>query len=181
MTVITLPGYGLAYVDVDSPVVELAAASEQTARATQAALAARGVTVPAAADLAALALRVAAVEGVAPVALTLQNAGHWPGLANLHAWKQGQTVHLSGAAFLNGNVAAGGRLTVATLPAGYRPPKALVGLAIVNGWITGSIDIVPDGRVIFRNDTGGAIGGSGNGGSWISITSNSFSTLTTPG
>jgi hypothetical protein len=58
----TTPLYGFKWADVDTPLIDLAAATESVAKGAEAALAAGGMTAPGAADLAAVAARVGVLE-----------------------------------------------------------------------------------------------------------------------
>jgi len=63
VTVHLTPAYGLGYIDEDTPLVQLAAASRTLAEKAEAALIRGGIAPPAAQDLATLAGRVTTTEG----------------------------------------------------------------------------------------------------------------------
>lgn len=110
--------------------------------------------------------------GPAPIPMPLVGASGLPGVRAPHLWRQGRTVFLAGVAYIPTLLNSGGRVLLGTIPDGYRTPAApgqLVLPCLVNGWINCSLDVFSDGRLQFRNDTGGQVGGNGTSGSWYSL------------
>jgi hypothetical protein len=143
MTVHTIPGYGVAYADVDTPVVELAAVSKVTAQALHDALVRGGIAPPAAQDLAAAVARIATLESgwliapIGPRSPTLLNGWSHLTVASWDTVKldrsaQGR-VHLAGDLLAPSAFAAGATTIVANLPANYRPRKNAIRSATIGG------------------------------------------------
>lgn len=87
MTIHQEPLYGIAYVDVDTALVDLAAASQQAATTTAAALARGGIAPPDATTQAQLAARITALE---------TSINGWFG-----AWQQPTTAQLTANGWSN--------------------------------------------------------------------------------
>lgn len=142
MTIHLTPNFQLAYIDVDTPLEDLAEASRQAAETIDAALARGGVAPPGAQDLVAeattrrladeaLDARLDALElkpATGGTLLTLEpNWTHyndgvvpWTGL---RWWRQGNVVTISGA--WSTSVARANLALIGSLPFGVRPPATV--------------------------------------------------------
>lgn len=158
MTTLTTPVYGIAYVDGDSALPDLAAATQAAAQTTEAALLRGGVVPPAAADLNAVTARVVTLENArttnegrisaletkttrTPQSLALSSSFAAYGIApftegsGLTMWKDAlgsvRIVGLLKPAAAIGTAAAVAVLgtTGGLLPAGFRPPASSAGAA----------------------------------------------------
>ncbi|MET0996264.1 MAG: hypothetical protein ABWY20_20255 [Mycobacterium sp.] len=168
MSIHTTPIYGLAYIDVDTPLEDLAVASQQNAATVETALAAGGLAPPNTPDLAAAIGRIAALEGSAPVAVPFVNlagaATGWsnfanPGFASLRVWKQGRTVRTVGVIKNGAAIGASTQQAVARVPVGFRPPsnESVMVSTFANGAVAFRFDVTADGVITAVNNNAATI------------------------
>lgn len=148
MTIQHTTNYGIAYADEQTPLVQLAAVTQEVAESLDGAMGRAGYTPPDATSFAALAARVTAAEGkltptFAPVtfANSFAQFGTAPYGEKLRAQKNAQgDIEVRG--MLSVPVLATTAAVVAfTLPTGYRPPLTLIRQLIVGG-VSGAASVL---------------------------------------
>lgn len=163
MTIHLTPLYGIAYVDTDTAVVDLAAASQQAATTIEQALTRGGVVPPGAADLTAeaatraaadtaLSARVNTLEGSGPTAPTYGSgwSDYGSGLSPLQVWKVGKTAFVSGLVKNAGAVGASTTSVIATMPAGYAPAATVLTPQHYDGINACRVDVQANGQIVLN-------------------------------
>lgn len=160
--------YELEYLLEGEPAFHHRAKLERNSKKLDTLLQAAGIAPPAAADLAAVAGRVTALEGSVPVDVPFLNlAGAATGwsrfntsFATLRVWRNGRTVHMVGLVKNPAIIGNGVVSDIGRVPVGLRPPLGQLFQAVVNGSSVFRVDVTPDGLVQAANNTGVSVAAS---------------------